>query len=103
MSTIHISAVAFREGDVWVAQGIEYDIAVHAADLEGLSSAVSRAVAENAFITQHLGRGPMEGIGPAPEQYRKWFEEAAIELRPVHGSAARDEIAEIEMRLLERI
>ena len=95
-------AVAFREGDLWVAQGIEYDIAVHAPDLEGLSRALSRAVAENAFISQHLGRKPMEGIGPAPDRFRELFEAAALELRPVRPAAMPPEIADIELRLLER-
>jgi hypothetical protein len=80
---IHISAVAFREGDVWVVQGIEYDIAAHADDVSKLPHAFMRAVIENASISQHLGREPLAGIKPAPAHFRRMFDKAVTEVRAV--------------------
>ena len=90
MSTeIYVRAVAFQEGDAWVAQGIDYDIVAHASTLTDLPTAFTRAVLENACITSQLGREPMEGIKPAPEHYRLMFEEATIEVRLIRGEAPR--------------
>ena len=78
-----INAVAFKEGDAWVVQGIEYDIVAHAYDVTKLPQAFLRAVVENMIITQHLGRAPFEGIKAAPERFRSMFEEAETEMRPL--------------------
>ena len=92
MSDIQISAVAFQEGDVWVVQGIEYDIVAHASEIDRLPAAFMRAIVENAYITEHLGRRPLEGIKPAPAHFRALFDNARTELRAIlpledHGSA----------------
>ncbi len=81
-----INAVAFREGGdggLWVIQGIEYDIVAHTSDVEAIPEAFMRAVAENTRITNHLGRKPLEGIGPAPRRFLEMFNRAKTELKPV--------------------
>jgi hypothetical protein len=78
-----INAVAFKEGDVWVIQGIEHDIVTHAYDVTKLPQAFMRAVVENMIVIQHLGRAPFQGIKPAPERFRSMFEEADTEMRPL--------------------
>ena len=70
---MRINAVAYQEGDSWIAQGIEFDIVAHAGDILALPDAFSRAVLENIFITEHLGRKPLEGVGPAPRHFRELF------------------------------
>lgn len=76
-----INAAAFKEGDAWVIQGIEYDIVAHAYDVTALPHAFMRAVVENMMITEHLGRKPLAGIKPAPDRFRTLFEDAEIEMR----------------------
>jgi hypothetical protein len=78
---IHINAVAFKEGEAWVVQGIEYDIVAHTYDVVKLPHAFTRAILENIFITEKLGRRPLEGIKPAPERFREMYEQAETELR----------------------
>jgi hypothetical protein len=80
---ITINAVAFPEGEVWVVQGVEYDICTHARNAAGVPAAFVRAVVENACITEHLGRKPLEGIKPAPERFKAMFNDAVTQLRPV--------------------
>lgn len=80
---IRINAVAFQDGDAWIAQGIEYDIVALAHDVRDLPDAFSRAVMENICITEHLGRAPLQGIKAAPEHFRQLFENAVAEVRPV--------------------
>ena len=84
LEQINISAVAFKEGDAWVVQGIEYDIVAHAYEIAKLPHAFTRAVLENIVITKHLGRKPLQGIKEAPARFRDMYERAETELRPTH-------------------
>lgn len=88
--TINISAVVWREGDTWVAQGVEYDIVAHATDVLKLPQAFADAVVENACITMHLGRQPLEGIDEAPQRFRRMFDEASGTALSLVPSIARD-------------
>ena len=92
-SHFHINAVAFKEGNAWVIQGIEYDIVAHAYDVTAAPHAFMRAVVENMVITEHLGRRPLEGIKPAPERFRSMYEEAEVEMRPVKKQKQWPEVA----------
>ena len=81
---INIRAVAWQEGEQWVVQGIEYDIVAHAPDVTALPKAFMTAVVENAAISAHLGRKPLEGIKAAPQKYRDLYERAETVLGTVH-------------------
>jgi hypothetical protein len=97
VSEFQISAVAFKEGDAWVVQGIEHDIVAHAYDLTKLPQAFMQAVVENVCITKHLGRKPLEGIRAAPARYREMFEMADMEVRPIKPIDGPD----VSMRVFE--
>ena len=56
-----------------------------------------RAVLENILITEHLGRRPLEGIGPAPNRFRKLLDDAITEMTPVKKNPRVD----ISVRVLE--
>ena len=104
-SEVQIRAIAFQEGDVWVVQGIEYDIAAHASDPAKVPAAFTRAILENAAIAKHLGRKPLEGIKPAPDRYREMFERASTEVRPVELAVDSSPplIAAMDIRLAETV
>jgi hypothetical protein len=80
---VRINAVAFKEGNTWVAQGIDYDIVAHADDVIKLPSAFMRALLETIIISKNLGKQPFEGIKPAPERFRSMYEKAETEMRPI--------------------
>lgn len=86
---ITVNGIAYREGDAWIVQGIEYDIVAFSETLGGLAKAFTEAIVENARITQHLGRAPLEGIKPAPAHFREMFKNAQSELRPVNPPTHR--------------
>ena len=92
-SQLQVNAIAFKEGDAWVVQGIEYDIVAHAYDVVTAPYAFLRAVVENMVITEHLGRNPLEGVKPAPERFRSMYEEAKLEMRPLKKQQEWPEIA----------
>lgn len=83
MDQFTIRAVAFEDAGVWVVQGIEFDICTHSKDPAGVPAAFMRAVVENACITEHLGRKPLQGIKPAPDRFKEMFKEAVTQGHPV--------------------
>jgi len=100
---IHLRAVAFREGDAWIIQGIEYDIVAHAADPADVPDAFMRAVFENVCITKHLGRDqPLQGIKPAPARFAEMFEQARTSLRSL-STPPYLPVTEIDIRLAQHI
>jgi hypothetical protein len=88
--TININAIAYREGEAWIAQGIEYDIVAQASDVISLPDAFTRAVMENILITEQLGRKPLEGIKPAPSHFHAMFDIAKIEVRATNQSGSTE-------------
>jgi hypothetical protein len=79
---IKLRVVVFREGNVWVAQGVDYDIAAHGKDMGALMRTFERMLVENMAITTHLGRQPLEGVKPAPERFRLMYESAEAKVAP---------------------
>jgi hypothetical protein len=96
LEQLQINAVAFKEGDAWVVQGIEYDIVAHAHDVAKLPYAFARAVLENIVITEQLGRRALQGIKPAPAHFHEMYELAETEMRPTR---AIDRVPSIAVRL----
>jgi len=73
-----INAIAFKEGDAWVIQGIEYDIVVHTYDVTAAPEAFMLAVIENMLITEHLGRAPFFRYFAKPESAEESIEELVV-------------------------
>ena len=69
-------AVAFQEGDVWIAQALEVNIMAQAPTPRELPYAFMRAIVENFLIAEQLGQNPLTDIGPAPQRFHQMFEEA---------------------------
>ena len=82
-----LSLLVGREGEWWVAQCLEYDIAVQARTLKDVDYEFQRILLGRIFAAKELGIDPFEDIPPAPEEYRKIFEDAnktrKMELRPM--------------------
>ena len=100
MARIKVSVVAFQEGDLWVAQCVEFDIAAHAAALPRLPEAFERALAENLCINAELGRSGLEGIPAAPKRFRDMFKsgmEVKTPRRSPGGDRQRVEIGKLRV------
>lgn len=91
-----IRIIAFREGDCWIAQCLEYDICAQAPDLDELSARIDATIdAERAYSVSQ-DKKPFEGIGPAPEHFVEMWERRSKKFTsPVSsgGDAARVELA----------
>ena len=95
-----INAIVFKEGDLWIIQGIELDIVARASNVADAPQAFLRAVLDNAVITEELGRAPLAGISPAPERFRLMFERAKTALSLVDDvTLPRLPINDVHLRL----
>lgn len=74
---ILLSIVVYEDGDLWVAQAVEHDIAARAATADEVPRAFERALLAHLTINRKLGRDALEGIAPAPPEFRVLFEKAA--------------------------
>lgn len=76
-----IRVIAYREGEAWIAQCIEYDISAQGADFDTAMRRLTGTV--NAECRHTLAKHGEEfaGIDPAPAVYADWFETAEQSLR----------------------
>ena len=81
---LSIRAVIFKEHDRFVAQGIEYDICASADSITALMGVFVRRIAGNVAINAQFGRAGLEGVKPAPERFMQMFDEAGVDMSPVH-------------------
>lgn len=71
-----VKVLFLQEGDYWVTQGLEYDVAA-----QGKTIAEAKKSFENTFLGQIVldikeNRKPLEGISKAPEEFWNKFKEA---------------------------
>lgn len=78
---IEVNVVAFQEGELWVAQCVEYDIAAFAKSLPELPRALERAVAANICANADLGRHALVGVPPAPPRFKQMFDQSHLDLK----------------------
>jgi len=78
---IELRIVAYREGDVFAAQCLEYDIAAQAPDLKTLLRRIDNAICREAEYTQQTHGEVFKGIAPAPDYFTALYEEA-VDLAP---------------------
>jgi hypothetical protein len=72
MTTIRV--VVYRDGEHWIAQGLEFDISVQANDLETLRSRMSVAIDAEAQAGIEFNGEPFKGIGPAPRHFHDMWD-----------------------------
>ncbi len=78
---IEVNVVAFQDGELWIAQCVEYDIAAFAKSLPELPRALERAVAANLAANADLGRNALDGVPPAPPRFQEMFEQSHFDLK----------------------
>ena len=79
--TFSMTAVAFQEGDVWVVQGIQYNLVAMARNVQDIPVAFMNALCERVFVAGHLGLEPFDDLGPTPDRFHKMYEAAKTEVK----------------------
>ena len=84
----HIRTVVYREGEVYVAQCLEYDISTQAADIETLLERLDLTIDAECAMCADMGAAPFEGIPPAPNYFHSLWDKRSVTLKhlntPVH-------------------
>jgi hypothetical protein len=73
---IELRIVAYREGDAFAAQCLEYDIAAQGPDLKTLMRRIDNAICREAEYTKEAHGEYFAGLTPAPDYFNALFEEA---------------------------
>jgi hypothetical protein len=72
--TFNVSVLILREGDSWVAQGLEYDIAAQGKTIAAAKTAFERTFVGQIVVDVLHGKQPLEGVSRAPRSYWTKFE-----------------------------
>src|SRR5438094_297263 len=70
---IKVRAVIFKEGDWWVGQYLEYDIAAQAKTVNDLIYELQRTLVAHIVINKKEGREPFANLEQAPKRYWNMF------------------------------
>jgi hypothetical protein len=76
----HLRAIIFREGDVYVAQCLEYDIATQAPDIDSVIDRLELTIEAEFAHCGHNGTEPHKAITPAPNYYHDLWESRTVAL-----------------------
>jgi hypothetical protein len=93
MDPIVINAVAFPEGNLWIAQCLEYDFVSCAKTKDDLPAALLRQVLGQIRVDLDNGHEPFFGFKPAPARYWRMFEQARLQSIPVDRKATLEQTA----------
>jgi hypothetical protein len=69
-----IRVIAYREGEAWVAQCLEYDIHAQGADFQAAMRRVTAAVNAECHYTLEKHGEAFKSIDPAPTVFHEMFE-----------------------------
>jgi hypothetical protein len=71
-----LRVVAFREGDAWIAQCVDYDLSVQGADLAQVKRRMTALIKLEADFTTKNSGECFAGLEPAPDYFQAMFEQA---------------------------
>jgi hypothetical protein len=82
--TSTIRVVVFQDGDMWVAQCLEYDIGAQADDIDTLNERLNVVLKSELKESLARGNAPFAGISPAPQRFQNMWEHRvrSIEITP---------------------
>lgn len=82
-SECEIRAVVFKEGDFYVAQCIEYDIATQALELDQVLSRLELTLEAEFEACVQSGKEPKDCISPAPNYYHGLWEKSCFAIQRI--------------------
>jgi hypothetical protein len=95
-----IRAVVFREGDWWIIQLLEYDLATQVRLLEDVPGTFRRLILGQMAANAEMGTEPFHGFSKAPKRYWEMYERARAFVAPTPLEEAEDEVSpKFEARL----
>jgi predicted RNase H-like HicB family nuclease len=86
-----IHAVVFKEGEWFIAQFLEYDIATQAKSVTALLDEAEQIIAAHILVADKEGSEPFAKISRAPRRFWQMYKDANAKLEPVRHNEALDE------------
>jgi hypothetical protein len=77
-----IRVVAFKDGDAWVAQCLEYDIGAQGTDLDDVFGRLLIAVQIDRETSVSIHGAPFAGINKAPQYFFDKWDQSSKQLAP---------------------
>jgi hypothetical protein len=99
--SFQIRAVLFEEAGWWVAQCLEYDIAIQARTQPALLSELERTLTGHLVVSAETGRKPFESLRSAPRRYWEMYERAEpveADVPPLQQGDSEVSLPDIELR-----
>jgi len=86
-----IRAVVYREGEWWIIQLLEYDLATQVRRLEDVPSEFRRLLLAQMAANAMLGVEPFHGFSKAPRRFWTLYEQARALVTPTLLEEMKDE------------
>lgn len=86
-----LKAVVFQEGDWWIIQLLEYDLATQVRRLEDVPGEFQRLLLGQLAANAALGVEPFHGFSRAPGRYWKMYEQAHALIAPTSLEGAENQ------------
>jgi hypothetical protein len=93
MNEPRIRAVVFREGDWWIIQLLEYDLATQVRRLEDVPSEFRRLILGQMEANADLGVEPFYGFSRAPKRFWEMYEPARTLVAPTPLEGTENKIS----------
>jgi hypothetical protein len=77
----NLRVIVYREGDLYIAQGLEIDIATQAKDIPALLRRLDLTIEAECAMNKERGGSPFAGIGAAPNYFHGLWETRSVELK----------------------
>jgi len=88
-----LRAVVFKEGDWWIIQLLEYDLATQVRRLEDVPSEFRRLLLGQMAANATLGVEPFYGFSKAPRRFWTMYEQARALVTPTPLEEVENEVA----------
>ncbi len=83
MSFTQVTAVAFQENGIWIAQCLEYNMVSCAESLEDLPNELMGQILDQIAADRAAGREPFSHFEQAPQKYWDLLAEIRTQSRPI--------------------
>jgi hypothetical protein len=71
-----LRVIVYRDADLYIAQGLEVDIATQAKDIPSLLARLDLTIEAECAMSKERGGAPFDGIGAAPNYFHGLWENA---------------------------
>lgn len=92
MKRSDIRAVVYKEGEWWIVQLLEYDLATQVRRFEDVPGEFRRLILAQILVNAECGVEPFHGFSKAPRRFWEMYERARALVNPTRLADTRHEL-----------